>query len=382
MPDMGYQEHFLAKYQAKLGHEVHVVTSNRAYPVHEGYAAFSTAFPQRVLAVGVSSQDGYQVHRLAAYGEKHLQLFMRGILATLRSIDPDLVVMHSITRYETLRVAAWKKLTGQRLRLVADDHSLYVVLEFDWKRRVYRGIVRFLLHQCGLLDTFHAVVPVTEETRRLLHEHYAIPLERMVVLPISADTSQFQFSQAGRDRVREQLGIPTDFVVLGYYGKLSSERGVADAYEISRELFARHPRFGLLFVGSGLDGEFARQLMARVEQDGFGRRVFWHGQVSHQELPAFYSAADIATWPKFASMGCLEAASCGLPIVISDLAVSRERTAAGNGFIWESNEVAQRAVERLICEPALRREMGEKGKTFVREHFDWAAVAQKFLFQN
>jgi hypothetical protein len=53
MPEFGYQEHYLAKKHAELGHDVHVITSNRTYPAHEEYQIFSETYPDRIVPSGI-----------------------------------------------------------------------------------------------------------------------------------------------------------------------------------------------------------------------------------------------------------------------------------------------------------------------------------------
>jgi hypothetical protein len=37
MSEFGYQEYYLAKYHSEIGHEVHVICSNRTYPKQREY---------------------------------------------------------------------------------------------------------------------------------------------------------------------------------------------------------------------------------------------------------------------------------------------------------------------------------------------------------
>src|SRR6266540_353803 len=102
MPEVGYQDHYLAKYQAEAGHEVHVITSNRAYPPQKDYSVFSSLYPSRTVETGVERRDGYTLHRLQAHLERNMQLVLGGLISEIRSLDPDLVIAHGFTRFETM----------------------------------------------------------------------------------------------------------------------------------------------------------------------------------------------------------------------------------------------------------------------------------------
>ena len=66
---LGYQEEFLARLHAEFGHEVHVITSARAYARQSNYAPMGEVFPERTLVTGVDYLGGCTIHRLSPYGE-------------------------------------------------------------------------------------------------------------------------------------------------------------------------------------------------------------------------------------------------------------------------------------------------------------------------
>jgi hypothetical protein len=67
IPQLGYQETYLARLHAEMGHEVHVVTSNLLYPKKE-YGVLREFFPGRETTPGTYSDElpGVIVHRLRA----------------------------------------------------------------------------------------------------------------------------------------------------------------------------------------------------------------------------------------------------------------------------------------------------------------------------
>ena len=63
-PRLGYQEVFLAREHARLGHDVYVVTSDRYNPtVYSGNAA-ETVMGKRIAGSGFSDEEGIRVWRL------------------------------------------------------------------------------------------------------------------------------------------------------------------------------------------------------------------------------------------------------------------------------------------------------------------------------
>jgi len=376
MPEVGYQDHYLAKYQAEAGHEVHVITSNRAYPPQKDYSVFSSLYPSRTVETGVERRDGYTLHRLQAHLERNMQLVLGGLISEIRSLDPDLVIAHGFTRFETMRLAFYKSIARASYRLVVDDHTLWSAYVPALYRRIYHALFRATFLLFG--RSVDRIVPVSDETATFLTTIFGVHPSSMTMLPLGADCDLFTFDPSARNRIREQLGIPADGVTVLYAGKVTEEKGVHLLWSAFERGVGHNPKAFLLIVGSGIDGNYAARIRSEVESRSFDTRVIWHRHVSHDELPAFFSAADIAVWPSQETMGALEAAACGCPLILPDSAVGRERTAGGNGLTCGSAEDLEAALARLVEDGHLRETMGRRGAQFVRERFDWRVIARSF----
>lgn len=382
MPDFGYQEHFLARAMARLGHEVHVITSNRMFPDHEEYAIFSENYPERIVRPSVTERDGYQVHRLEAILETNLQLLLPGLFKTIEKIKADVVIMHNFSRYETLRLALYSWIFKPRWKLIVDDHSLFTFYDPKFFRRVYYWILRIFYHGFagfGALRGIHHFVPVADECAKFLHEVFSIPNQRMTVIPLGADCELFKNDPSGRDHFRSKLGVSDSEILVGYIGKVVPKRGVHEAYEIMIAILRKNPKVKFLIAGSGVDTAYGNDIRASANRDGLGDRVVFHPMVPQAQMPALLSSLEIELWPRQETISAIEAAACRIPLVVSHNPISIERVSAGNGFSCASVDEYRKALTRLIEDPALRASMGEKGERFVRENYDWPAIARKFV---
>ena len=148
-----------------------------------------------------------------------------------------------------------------------------------------------------------------------------------------------------------------------YAGRLSPEKGVLELVEAAD---------GMNLVVAG-DGPLR------------GRVPMARGFLRPPELAALYSRAAVVACPSHREgfgVACLEAMAHGRPVVASgvggllDLVVNGE-----TGIVVEPGNVPalRAALERLLGDPALRRRMGEAGRTRAAEHFSWTAVTRKTL---
>ena len=73
----------------------------------------------------------------------------------------------------------------------------------------------------------------------------------------------------------------------------------------------------------------------------------------------------------------LDAAACGLPIVVNDTLRAVERI-EGNGVTYKLNDLASlEAVLTQLLDPAFRKRLGDVGASRMAEHFSWAALVRR-----
>jgi glycosyltransferase involved in cell wall biosynthesis len=132
----------------------------------------------------------------------------------------------------------------------------------------------------------------------------------------------------------------------------------------------RAPKLVLIGEGAYMPPPHSRGLVVRV------------GFVSPQERRAAYAEALAlvsASRLESLSLVLLEAWLEGTPAVVavgSD--VMREHCErSGGGFLFGSYERYREAIDRLVDEPELRREMGAAGRSYVLEHYSWPSVSQR-----
>ncbi len=78
-------------------------------------------------------------------------------------------------------------------------------------------------------------------------------------------------------------------------------------------------------------------------------------------------------------MSMLDAAACGVPIIVNDTLLATERI-EGNGITYRLNDVADLADKiRLLSDPARRRQLGDAGARRITELFSWNAIARHRL---
>jgi glycosyltransferase involved in cell wall biosynthesis len=106
--------------------------------------------------------------------------------------------------------------------------------------------------------------------------------------------------------------------------------------------------------------------------------------VPHAEMPSIYHKSSVFVLPSIDEeqpLATLEALACGLPLVVSAAAAGGLVAEGQNGFIVPTGEPASlaRAVNRLLDDDDLRREMRSRNRRLAEENHSWEDVAERLL---
>lgn len=178
--------------------------------------------------------------------------------------------------------------------------------------------------------------------------------------------------------LRHELGLTPGGPVLGFIGRLVREKGILDLFEAFTMLRGSGYAAQLLFVGDVLssdrDQESVGELRRRVAEQGFEDSVIFAGY--RQDIPDLIALMDVVILPShregFPRIP-VEAAAMGKPAITTttrghDVAVIDGVTGLVVP-IADPTRLAQ-AIETLVRDPALARQMGRTGFERARELFD------------
>ena len=206
----------------------------------------------------------------------------------------------------------------------------------------------------------------------------AVPRRKFQMIPNGVDTDHFMRSKDRRKNAREALGISSEFVWLAV-GRLVKQKDYPTLFRAVELL--KHQQFVLLLAGNGpLEEELREECKTR----GLEGRVRFCG--AREDILDLYSAADafvMSSEFEGLSAALLEAASTGLPAVVTDVGgnadvVNDEIT----GYVVPpaAPQKLASAMHRLMTlSPERLRTMGNAARQLCHEQFRIAAVMDKWL---
>ncbi len=224
-----------------------------------------------------------------------------------------------------------------------------------------------------------AIISACAHEHDLLARYYDADPARMVSIPCGIDTDLFR--PRDRDECRRALDIDRDRPVLLWVGRLEKLKGVDILIDAVAQL--DEPDVLLLVVGGDEHGrELRAELEEQAQEAGLGGNVRFTGAVPHEELPAWYSAADVCVVPSYyESFGlvAVEAMACGTPVVASRVGGLVSTVTDGvNGYLipWRCPEPFAEKLEVLIRNPELRANFAQSASESV-QRFRWDEIARR-----
>jgi glycosyltransferase involved in cell wall biosynthesis len=201
-----------------------------------------------------------------------------------------------------------------------------------------------------------------------------VPENRQQVLYLGLDLETFGRMGGGRKQARQAWGIRPDEVVVGTASALKPIKRIEDFIDLVARLAKDDARVVGLLGGDAMPGQeaYRRELLERVEATGLGRRFRW---VGHQEpVEPFHHACDVfvstSEYETFGNSVC-EAMACRRPVA-AYRGGSVHEVVGDAGLIFETGDLdgLTGAVARLVRDPSLRADLGDRGRRRVAEQFN------------
>lgn len=323
------------------------------------------------LVPGFTYQDSWRIrHRLESGG-------LRAIAGAVRY--PALVLAESANVAYVWRLAAL--LRRERIGLVHMNNGLAnlpaglaaALLGIPTVAHAH-GVETSSRRSRWLAARARGFIAISEFIGRSLVE-FGIPAEavRTIHNPIPATAGP----GATRAEARRQFDLDEGALVFGIVGRIMRWKGQREFLDAALLVLARVPGAVALVVGDTADGgeDYMAELRERVRAAGLTHRVRFTGFVP--DTGPVYAVLDVLVHssiePEPFGLVITEAMAAGVPVVAADRGAPREIITDGDtGYLRDPADAPAVAevIVSLLEDAALRRTIGARGQTMVRERYD------------
>jgi glycosyltransferase involved in cell wall biosynthesis len=352
--------HGLCRALAKRGHAVEVFTTTID-------GAANSDVPHGIPVV----LDGVKVHYFASPVLRRLS-FAPSLMPALRRAfrEADVAHLHSVFLWPTW--AAARLARRSRVPYVMSPRGMLVKKLIDARHRLLKSAWISLIDKSNLEKA--AAVHVTSSFEAAELAKFGWPLRRVAMVPNGVDELA-----TAPGKIFDDIGALADArPLILFLGRISRVKGL----DRLMRAFA-HTRTGTLaIIGGDYDG-LAPGLLQLARDLNISDRVRVIARtVAGADKEAAFAAATVFVLPSDSeSFGnsVLEAMQRGVPVVVTRDVGAAEIVREANAGIVVEAEVEQlaRAIERLVENPDLARDMGEAGRRHVTDHCSWDSIAAR-----
>ena len=366
----GYYENILTPLMAARGHDVYIVASTMQVYGDAPYynSVYSKFLGPNIVEPCRKMMNGVHLIRLPILCWWWRFRLTRGLIKEVLKLKPDVVQTFEPRSMLTLLLcivspfSTFKLFTGEHT--VASVYPAYFSFsEWPFYKRLYLRLTDTVFGWFAnrRVQVCYATTPDAAEIAFRFH---GVSEKAVKNLPLGVDTLMFHPSinssdQEERARLRSELGVQPSDILCIYTGRFTNAKNPNCLAKAVAHLRKQGRPFKGVFLGEGEQSEE----IASVEDCQV--KAF----VPFTKLAQYYRAADIGVWPCQESIGMLDAAACGIPIVVSESIKARERV-DGNGLTYSENDSASLANQLAKLEnQELRAKLGQHGTEKMHAEF-------------
>lgn len=186
---------------------------------------------------------------------------------------------------------------------------------------------------------------------------------------------------------RKKWNLPEDAVLITSLGRFVPKKG----FDILISAFAQAKKPKNTFLVIGGSGSQRDALIEHSNKLGIEKHVLLPGAIKWQDAPAFLGTSNVFVLPSIRDPHgnidglptvLLEAMSCGLPCIASDIGgVSLVIRSWENGVLVNPNNVPvlASAITKILSDPNVRIKLSKAARESILERYNWLVVAQKLI---
>jgi glycosyltransferase involved in cell wall biosynthesis len=322
----------------------------------------------KIHAVGTPESDASNGNLLAQvdeYNRRAVNAFMQtfatgptpGVICYEWTSAQALALLHGLKNQQG--VLSLHSIEKQRSDLSNDTSRRIFEIEIEGVKAAHA----LLIHDSRTADALRMAYPACQERLLLAHEMFPIN-DYDVVL------------DAGTIKARYQIG-PTDPVLL-FVGDLSERYGPEAVLKAMPALLRHHPQARLVIVG---DGALLWPMKVYARYCLLEYAVRFVGDVRGEALRDLVVASDVVVvpsrestpwWPIQAGWAARK------PVVAThDAAKGLTEHEKDSVLVYSSENSVVWGVERVLYDPVLSQQIGEKGRAKLEAHFGWNGLVEQ-----
>jgi glycosyltransferase involved in cell wall biosynthesis len=372
-PHFGYQINVLAKFQANLGHEIIILTSDKIEE-HPTFSDFATKTNIDEADELYSKQYGVKIIRFPIFGVFSGRVIYRfGFIEKIIELNPDLIFCHTNDTLSAIQIILNAKRIGKPI--VFDNHMLSMASMnplSSFFKLFYRTFITPIIVK-------NKWIVIRTQDDDYVNKYYKIPKELSPFISFGTDTLIFYKDETNRKKFRKENEISEYAFVVLYAGKINKQKGARLLANALTQRFNTEKEVVFLVIGS-ISREDKEEI-ERLFKESENRIVRFPTQ-KYTDLPKFYQTADICMFPKQCSLSFYDAQACGLPVIVEENNINLSRIQNNNGVSFKSGDMLDfrlKIEEMINKDEAEINQMRSNSIDYIEKNFSYDVIVKRYL---
>lgn len=384
MPEIGYQETYLARAFSRLDYKVRVFSSTAISPtgkkiLKEDYETGLTVEPKY----------GYEVERLPISINLNSKIIANGLAETVKTYQPDYIVIIALAKLFPIKVLSTKYDGAKKIAVFGDageylDRStaskrfkalFHEVISKNLKKQLYTRAVK----EC---DRIILNLSETESFFRELLTPSATKVfeKKKKNLTLGFDPDNFYFDENERKEIRKELNILEKDIVVITSTRVNRQKRLEEVITRISQMKDAGSNVRYIIIGF-LGDDYEKELKAFIKKQKHPEIFYCLGFLDHETIRKYYNASDLGLWLK-AAISIQEAMGTGLKVILENKeVVSHLLTHGVNGWYYEKGKLTdglKDAINSSLINPSTIQER----KKIVDLNSNWLSydtIAKKII---
>lgn len=240
-----------------------------------------------------------------------------------------------------------------------------------------------LLHN-KIYKRVDCAIAISSVIKKNLLDTTSLSENKIKILFNGVDLIKFDPDNADRNKLRNELGIKEDQLLVGMTGRFSPGKGHEDFLLAITELNKKYPSVKYVVVGEASRGEdeYEKKIKQIAEESGIKNITFTGYRT---DIPDVLAALDVFVFPSHAEafgVGLIEAMAMGKASVAANsdgvLDIVNDKV---DGLFFNSRDGLDLAakIEMLIKDSELRKQLGANARKKAQQTFDLEIVTEQII---
>jgi glycosyltransferase involved in cell wall biosynthesis len=353
---IGYYTYNLSKKLIEIGHKVVVITRGSLTKTQK--EIFDHIEVIRIPFIPIYPFY-LHIHRL----------FVRKVL---KSLESEIDVFHIHTPLPPIIKTSHPIILTIHTPMLSNNNYIKITSIYSLLTKISARFISFPL-ELRHIKSSNIITTISESVAKELKE-YGLNQDRISVVSNGVDENIFY--------PKKNDGTNNDKKYIMYAGRIDREKGLFDLVESANIICNKRTDISFIIAGDGRD---SNRLKKKIKKIGLQKRFIFLGQIEKDQMIKLYQNATLFILPSYREglpTVLLEAMSCGLPILATDVRGNRDLITNGkNGLLIPPKDPKKIAetILTLLNDKKLMKQLGNNARKTIIKNYTWNAVSNKFL---